>query len=565
MGTIKKIVNGVVTEVSDDQMVKTIENGVVVEKPFGQIRTPEKKNQFGNVSWNGVRESSPTKYPSQLKLQEGKAPSGQVDYQQESYSDGNTLGYKVSDTKETTPLKPNVPLGRAAVLGLSQVASSTLKSIGIAAKQLDFFNEYDDKKVEDLGTYKAGQWIEDTVKDLVGDLSPEEQDMFAVKLAQGVGNMGGFMLGGLGGKVLKMSPLLTTAALGSAVQASSEYEAAVESGATPEQASKVFWLNSIIGTTEAIPIAGAFRKLDKYSGGLATGALAKKLSSTVGGRIANETLQGFAQEAVQESTTQILSNTVAKNVYDVTRGIWDGVLESGVIGGITGSMMNAAVSTIRERRALGGLTKEEDSQLAAAQEFAEEKLAESIDPEKQEVTTPTTNSQKVKDIIKAKTDIESDLASNTTLPKEAQDAMKARVEELNQELEIAKTEVYQKELNDKKAVELESEIKQGEELLKDQNISEVTKGVIQKDVDTKKEQLSQIKPPEEVKTPEPQPQVKVDEDPRVKAMWEAVDKKSIKIVEYENPVTGVKKKERLQTVAANYKKAHEALSELINC
>ena len=43
MGKIKKIVNGVVTEVDDNSMVKTIENGTVVEKPYGEYLSTKKK------------------------------------------------------------------------------------------------------------------------------------------------------------------------------------------------------------------------------------------------------------------------------------------------------------------------------------------------------------------------------------------------------------------------------------------------------------------------------------------------------------------------------------------
>jgi len=91
---------------------------------------------------------------------------------------------------------------KSAVLGLASVPSSTLKSIGIAAKRLDFFGEYPDKKAEDLFTYKLGEKIQRTVTDLVGELSPEEQDEFSVKLANGFGQMAGFMGGRLTGKLL---------------------------------------------------------------------------------------------------------------------------------------------------------------------------------------------------------------------------------------------------------------------------------------------------------------------------------------------------------------------------
>ena len=392
---------------------------------------------------------------------------------------------------------------KAAVQGFASVAASTLKSIGVAAKDIDMFKEYGGKKAEDLATYKAGKWIEDKVKDLTGELSQEDQEAFSVKLAQGFGQMGGFMVGGISGKFLKMSPVLTSATLGASVGAASEYEAAIQSGATEDEASKVFWLNGLIGTTEALPIMSAFRKLDKYTGGIATGALSRKLSSTVAGRLTNEVFQGFAEEASQEAAQQFLTNVVAKNTYDATRSLYDGVLEGAAIGGIIGASMNGAVSAIRERRLAGGLTKEEDAQLASAQKFAEEKVAESIDPNKIEVTTTTNQNQKVKSIIKAKTDLEADLAHSTSLPEETRVAMQLEISALNQDLEVAKKEAYQQDLDNNAGVLLQEKIDKNTALLEDATISEGTRGLIQKEIQKDTQQLESFnnsKPKEIIST-----------------------------------------------------------------
>jgi len=277
--------------------------------------------------------------------------------------------------------------------GLASVASSTLKSIAIAAKRVDFFNEYTDKKAEDLVTYKAGKWVDDTVKDLVGELSPEQQEQFGTKLFTAVGQMGGFVLGGVGGKLLKMSPALTTASLGAAAGGASEYEAAVQAGSNPDEAAKVFWINAALNTTEGLPFMSMFRKMDKYTGGLATGLLAKKLSSSLGGRLTNEIAGGIAGEVAQEVGVQALSNVTAADTYDATRKWYDGLVETGGISAIIGGSMSGIAVAIRNKRAQGGLTKQEDSQLAAAEQFAQEKADEALDPNKELVTTPTSKSE----------------------------------------------------------------------------------------------------------------------------------------------------------------------------
>ena len=59
-----------------------------------------------------------------------------------------------------------------------------------------------------------------------------------------------------------------------------------------------------------------FRRLDKYTGGLATKRLASKLSSTIGGRLTSDKVNGFVQEAAQEAVSQMLTNVIAANTYD---------------------------------------------------------------------------------------------------------------------------------------------------------------------------------------------------------------------------------------------------------
>jgi len=76
MGKVKKIVDGVVVEVDEQTMVKVIENGVVVEKPFSEVKqqpqaqpTPsEKKNPI--VPIRGLGGSSDGSVPSPLSPQE---------------------------------------------------------------------------------------------------------------------------------------------------------------------------------------------------------------------------------------------------------------------------------------------------------------------------------------------------------------------------------------------------------------------------------------------------------------------------------------------------------------
>ena len=103
-----------------------------------------------------------------------------------------------------------MPEVTAAIEGLGSVGANLLKTIAIASKNADWFNEYEGKKAEDLATYKAGKWLEGITKDVGGEISDTDKEKFGVKLSQGLGQASGFMLGGWGSKVFKLSVPLTT-------------------------------------------------------------------------------------------------------------------------------------------------------------------------------------------------------------------------------------------------------------------------------------------------------------------------------------------------------------------
>jgi hypothetical protein len=475
-------------EIEDPQDPFAKYGGKQIEDPFkkygGKAIEPVKKKDFDsnphsylNLFGGGSKESSPTEspLPYQGTTETNNLPS--TSNLQIQATDAR-LGSGSEGTKER--IADIKTLGKALVLGASSGVSGTLKSIGIAAKELDFFNEYEGKKAQELATYKAGEWVDRVTKDLVGELSPEEQNNFSVQLASGFGQMATMMGGGIGAKALKMSPILTTAAIGAAQGASSEWENAIASGATPEQASKVFWINGVINSSDALPMVGVFRKLDKYTGGLATGALAKKLSTTIGGRVTNEMAQGFINEAVQESVQQILTNVTAQNTYDVTRDIWEGVGESFAIGGIIGTTMTGVVSAIREKRAAGNLTPEEDAQLAKAEEFAESKIKESETQERQQKSI-VNHAEKVKENLQDK-----------GLPEDTQDIYVAK--SLVEKVASEKAE----KLTDPSLIKQQKEIAKEAAEIKEQLLA----GVKPEDVVTERQKKEQEKQQKEIEEKE---------------------------------------------------------------
>jgi len=88
--------------------------------------------------------------------------------------------------------------------------------------------------------------------------------------------------------------------------------------------------------------------------------------------------------------------------------------------------------------------------------------------------------------------LESDLASNQQIPQSGIDAINAKISSIDEEIELAKKEVYAEELKTIESGKLSDKIKEHEELLKDESLSEETREVIQKEIDADKEELKSV-------------------------------------------------------------------------
>lgn len=124
--------------------------------------------------------------------------------------------------------------------------------------------------------------------------------------------------------------------------ASDEYNQAIASGATEDQATDVALQNwAVSGGLEAIPVAQFFKRLDKVTGGGFKNWL--KTTAKTGA------VQG-SEEAITEIMQQAYSNHTAAESYDVTRNILDGMKESGGIGFGMGFVLGAMGVSLRRRQ-----------------------------------------------------------------------------------------------------------------------------------------------------------------------------------------------------------------------
>lgn len=157
------------------------------------------------------------------------------------------------------------------------------------------------------------------------------------------------------------SPTAVTAAI---QIGASEYNQAIEGGATPDQATSVALKNMAVGSMlEAIPIVHFFNRLNKTTGGGFTKTLQKM--ATTGA------IQG-TEEAVTEVAQQFYSNYTASQTYDATRQWYDGMKESGGVGFGIGFVLGAMGTSLR-RRQQSSTSEQEKAEIQKSIDFVDQK------------------------------------------------------------------------------------------------------------------------------------------------------------------------------------------------
>ena len=254
--------------------------------------------------------------------------------------------------------------------GLTQVPSGLLKSIGVAAKAIDdklpeWMQSYGGKATQDLATYQLGLKMEEIAKKHFPTNPKRQKEFLASVLPNALGNMTGFLAGGLGSMAVKGSRLGTTLVLGGGVEGAGQFEEAQAHEADIGTSRKAFLLGLGIGATEAIPIEAAFNRINKLSEGGLKKAMAHGLAGT----------QEFFQEFFQTAA----GNKVAQELYDENRKVLDNAGLSASAGGVSGIIMSVALGAVRARsfrQAPGANFKERLEKRIAAQQSQVDPVAE---------------------------------------------------------------------------------------------------------------------------------------------------------------------------------------------
>lgn len=191
---------------------------------------------------------------------------------------------------------------------------------------------------------KGLQWLEDELLPKPKADVPWYQDIDSA-----IGSAAAFIAGGAGGKALELSPLVTTAALGGSVGATSQYEEAVMMGADPEEAAMAYFGGAAFGMTEALSGTYFLNKINQVSGGRMY-ELLKTFNMSKESTPLREAIKSFLVEGGQEGFQTVGSNWIASDIagYDPTRTLGENFWASVATGGMAGSMIGGGIGLIRK-------------------------------------------------------------------------------------------------------------------------------------------------------------------------------------------------------------------------
>lgn len=251
--------------------------------------------------------------------------------------------------------------------GFYKAIPATMNAYNVGVKAINNYITHPlglEGKIENLedvpGTGAAASWLDEKI-DETAYVNPAREGDFVNQAAQGLGQGAAIMAtGGMAGAARGTTGLLTNqlaqrgvaatvagevgsqlssagSIAGSLQMVGQGYQEAIKGGATEDEAFLTALVEGGIGTTEALPIAKMFERLDKLSGGTIT----KKLVSG---------FQGGVEELLQEGIQTALSNVSAQNIYDEERKLMDNVAEAAGAGGASGVALNLLAMAIGGRR-----------------------------------------------------------------------------------------------------------------------------------------------------------------------------------------------------------------------
>jgi hypothetical protein len=274
-------------------------------------------------------------------------------------------------------------------------------------------NKITGTRPEDNILYKTGVGISKHLEE-ASKINPNVRDMLGVQMFQGFGSTAGFIAGAFLTKGANLPPSVSVALLGGMTQAGQEFENAYNVSGSEKKALQSGIIGILLGATEAAPIA---RFLDRL------GRFAKTPIKQI---ILESFKQGF-EEGAQEMFQQFGKNLTAKQLYDASRDLKEGVLEGGEVGFLTGLLMSGLGSAGMKIMNDPNATKQEKKYAQKLVDLESEGIKETL----------TSIKDETKKFIETEKPVESEKIATETTEKLPEKVEIEGVEEAEEELGIA--------------------------------------------------------------------------------------------------------------------------------
>jgi SLT domain-containing protein len=124
---------------------------------------------------------------------------------------------------------------------------------------------------------------------------------------------------------------------GALSQAGSMYEEAKAAGATEQQATDAAWLGVPLGMTEMVPVATMANRLRKLFPGVTEAGLRTALKEA--GLTA---VKEGGEELIQNTSQGVLTNVVARYVYNSNKPIFGNLKDDAIVGVVTGTLLGGS-------------------------------------------------------------------------------------------------------------------------------------------------------------------------------------------------------------------------------
>ena len=234
------------------------------------------------------------------------------------------------------------------VKGLGTLIQGTTGAImgndgkGVVSDALIKFGTYINNTVDELAP--QDEEFKNSLSDQVGQALGQVASLAVTGLATGAAKASNILTNGLskGGlwestkviaKELGKDMISPVAISGGLSMGQSEFERAIQGGATDNEAFEVFLKNAAVGSVlERVPMMQFFKRLNKASGGGIVDVLMTRGKAG---------FSGGAEEFTTEVLQGLYANQTAKDIYNINQKLYEGVAEQGGIGFGVGFLLNA--------------------------------------------------------------------------------------------------------------------------------------------------------------------------------------------------------------------------------